>query len=70
MNDTTDHDAIRRELALLCCQLRGLNPDHVAPGTTEPLWRTPRIMDAVGVMMAIAGSDGAAAPHVEMAASR
>lgn len=70
MNDTTDHDAIRRGLALLCCQMRGLNPEHVAPGTTEPLWKTPRIMDAVGVMLTIAGSDDAAAPHIAMAALR
>ncbi len=69
MNDVTDHDALRRQLALLCCQMRGLNPDHVAPGTSEPLWRTRRIMDTVDVMTTIAGSHDAAARHVELAAA-
>lgn len=68
MNDTTDYDAIRHDLALLCCRLRGLNPDHVTPGATDPLWKTPLIMDAVDVMMTMAGSDAAARPHIEMAA--
>jgi hypothetical protein len=69
MNDTTDYDAIRRDLALLCCRLRGLNPDHPVSGG-DPLWKTPLIMDTVDVMMTMAGSDAAARPHIELAASR
>ena len=65
MNDTLDQDALRRELALLCCQRRGLNPDHIAPGTSEPLWKTPYIMDTVGLILTLLGNGEAARRHIE-----
>jgi hypothetical protein len=65
VNDLTDYAAIRRDLALLCCRLRGLDPDHVAAGATDPQWRTPPIMDAVGAVMTLLGSGDAARAHLE-----
>lgn len=69
MNDNIKHDDIRYHLAMLCCQLRGLNPDYIAPGTTDPLWKTPAITQAAGLMMTIAGSHDIAAKHIELASA-
>lgn len=67
MEDNTDYDAIRKDLAYLCCRLRGLNPDYVRTGWQEPVWKSPEILAAVEVMMAVAGNKDAAERHVQLA---
>lgn len=66
MKSDIDYGAIRRDLALLCCRMRGLNPDHVPDGQTEPMWRSGPISDAVDVMMAVTGSTWAAQPYIDL----
>ncbi len=66
MKSDIDYGAIRRDLALLCCRMRGLNPDHVPEGQTEPMWRSAPISNAVDVMMTMTGSVQAAQPYIDL----
>lgn len=70
MNDTTDYAAIRYDLALLCCRLRGLDPEHVAEGTTDPQWKSAAIMDTVNAVLVILGNGEAARRHLADLAAR
>lgn len=47
MNDTIDYDALRERLARMACDLRGLNPEHVAAGQDRPAWRSEAIQSDV-----------------------
>lgn len=70
MNDTTDYAAIRHELALLCCRLRGLDPEHVAHGTTRPQRLSDDVTDTVNAVLALLGSGDAARRHLNDLADR
>jgi len=64
MNDTTDYAAIRRDLAMLCCRLRGLDPEHLAPGSSEPQWKRAPVMDTVNAVVVLLGNEKAAQQHL------
>jgi hypothetical protein len=70
MNDTTDYAAIRHDLALLCCSLRGLDPEHVARGETKPQRLSDGITDAVNAVLVLLGSAEAARRHLNDLAAR
>jgi len=70
MNDTTDYAAIRHDLALLCCRLRGLDPEHVAAGQTQPQRLSDGIVDTVNAVLALLGSGEAARRHLQDLAAR
>jgi len=65
MNDTTDYAAIRHDLSLLCCRLRGLDPEHVAQGETKPQRLSDGITDTINAVLALLGSGEAARRHVQ-----
>ena len=70
MNDTTDYAAIRHDLSLLCCRLRGLDPEHVAQRETKPQRLSDGIADTVNAVLALLGSAEAARRHLNDLAVR
>lgn len=70
MNDTTDYAAIRHDLSLLCCRLRGLDPEHVPQGGTQPQRLSDGVVDTVSAVMALLGSGEAARRHLQDLAAR
>ena len=70
MNDTTDYAAIRHDLALLCFRLRGLDPEHVAEGQTQPQRLSDGIADTVNAVLVLLGSGVAAHRHLQDLAAR